>query len=86
MANKKSKKKNEQEEKNEKKELTEEEKHKRFVKLMLEGEYSTTTRSIKANVFTDVFERKKYALRLVKIFHPEMSDITIEDIDIITLT
>lgn len=85
MANKKSKKKNEQEEKNEKKELTEEEKHKRFVKLMLEGEYSTTARSIKANVFTDVFERKKYALRLVKIFHPEMSDITIEDIDIITL-
>ena len=85
MANKKTKKKTEQEEKTEKKELTEEEKHEKFVKLMLEGEYSTTARSIKANVFTDVFERKEYALKLVKVFHPELSDIKIEDIDIITL-
>lgn len=69
----------------EKKVPTLEEMHEEFIKLMKSGEYATAVRNAKATVFTDVFDKAKYALQLFKVFHPEINDITIDDIDIITL-
>ena len=64
---------------------TKKEMHADFINLMKGGEYATTSRNAKANVFTDVFERKKYALELFKVLHPEMTKITADDIDVVTL-
>lgn len=64
---------------------TKKEMHAEFISLMKGGEYATTSRNAKANVFTDVFERKKYALELFKVLHPEMTKITADDIDVVTL-
>ena len=69
----------------EEKVLTEEEMHDEFIRLMKSGEYATTVRNAKASVFTNLFEKAKYALKLFKVFHPEITDISIDDIDIVTL-
>ena len=69
----------------EKKVPTPEEMHEEFIRLMKSGEYATSVRNAKATVFTDVFDRAEYALQLFNVFHPEITDITIDDIDIITL-
>lgn len=71
--------------KNEEHVLTEQEMHDAFIHLMKSGEYATTVRNAKATIFTDVFEKTKNAFELFKILHPEATDVTIDDIDIVTL-
>ena len=49
---------------------------------MAEG---TPKRKIKDSVFTNLFQDKKYLLRLYKALHPEDSDVTEDDIKDVTL-
>ena len=46
---------------------------------------STPKRKIKDSVFTNLFQDKKYLLRLYKALHPEDSDVTEDDIKDITI-
>ena len=42
-------------------------------------------RKIKDSVFTNLFQDKKYLLRLYKALHPEDSDVTEDDINDVTI-
>lgn len=42
-------------------------------------------RKIKDSLFTNLFGRKEYAVQLVKALHPEETDLTEDDIEIITI-
>ena len=46
---------------------------------------STPKRKIKDSVFTNLFQDKKYLLRLYQALHPEDSDVTEEDIKDVTI-
>ncbi len=46
---------------------------------------NTPKRKIKDSVFTNLFQDKKYLLRLYKTLHPEDSDVTEDDIEDVTL-
>ncbi len=46
---------------------------------------STPKRKIKDSVFTNLFQDKKYLLRLYKALHPEDSDVTEDDIKDVTI-
>ncbi|MCM1496738.1 MAG: hypothetical protein NC089_13205 [Bacteroides sp.] len=46
---------------------------------------STPKRKIKDSIFTNLFQDKKYLLRLYKTLHPEDSDVTEDDIKDITI-
>ncbi len=46
---------------------------------------NTPNRKIKDSVFTNLFQDKKYLLRLYKTLHPEDSDVTEDDIKDVTL-
>ncbi len=46
---------------------------------------NTPKRKIKDSVFTNLFQDKKYLLRLYKTLHPEDSDVTEDDIKDVTL-
>ena len=48
-------------------------------------EQNMPKRKIKDNVFTNLFQDKKYLLRLYKALHPEDSDVTEDDIKDVTL-
>ena len=43
-------------------------------------------RNIKDSVFTSLFKSKKYLLQLFQVLHPEETDITEDELDLITLT
>ncbi len=49
------------------------------------GEILKYKRKAKDSVFTNLFGRKKYALQLFKVLHPEEKDATEDDIEIITI-
>ena len=42
-------------------------------------------RDFKNPVFIDMFERDDYRLEMFRTFHPEMDDVTAEDIQTVTL-
>ena len=42
-------------------------------------------RRAKDSVFIDVFQRPEYQLQMLRVFHPEMTDVRAEDIQTITL-
>ena len=46
---------------------------------------NTPKRKIKDSVFTNLFQDKKYLLRLYKALHPEDSDVTEDDIKDVTI-
>ena len=46
---------------------------------------NTPKRKIKDSVFTNLFQDKKYLLRLYKVLHPEDSNVTEEDIKDVTI-
>ena len=46
---------------------------------------NTPKRKIKDSVFTNLFQDKKYLLRLYKALHPEDSNVTEEDIKDVTI-
>ena len=45
----------------------------------------TTKRNAKDSVFIDVFAQPENQLRMLHVFHPEMTDVTVDDIETITL-
>lgn len=46
---------------------------------------NTPKRKIKDSVFTNLFQDKKYLLRLYKVLHPEDNNVTEEDIKDVTI-
>lgn len=42
-------------------------------------------RTVKDSVFTDLFDDKKYALSLYSAIHPEDTDVSIDDINLVTI-
>lgn len=52
--------------------------------VLTEREKTFMTRNAKANVFTDLFEDKRYLLLLYKALHPEDTSVTEEDLTNVT--
>ena len=50
------------------------------------GNNSILKRNIKDSVFTNLFKSKKYLLQLFRVLHPEETEITEDELDLITLT
>ena len=43
------------------------------------------SRMAKNSVFIDMFEQPEYRLQMLQVLHPEMTDVTADDISTVTL-